>query len=449
MPRINKLLTKRNFPVSFQTIILIVSLIFNCILIYFASHPFVVLKNNETPVDVISIVQHTNAQVTSIRDLPVLDPMTVVHFPKENNNNDVNQGNSRVIHTIDYERTDNHSPLKHDAYTELTNGSPNTRKLTSTASPGKQLVITDKEKQLWFDNKLFVFEDANTAFCVIEKNSCTMFKQIFKRIRGKADYLSTEYTKIHWLPYRGLEDISFNKMDKLISLMNKDDMYFAAFVRDPLERLVSGFIDKCEKKRGVNLCDYAKWSEPFRAKYGIQVSNAKSIMKSSFTPLFSEWIDGLIQCPCWPEVDKHFSPQNLFCNLYQYADKYDIFRFENRTHRRVWMERAGFWDKFGSQGWHSGGNDGVSIVDYGPKMHSQTNANRETSKYVEYWNKNVSILAKAIDAYRSDYVIFGLQLPAWVCDPSITKTDLLKRAIRSLPRTSRPPCDLPWLWIPP
>jgi len=82
-----------------------------------------------------------------------------------------------------------------------------------------------------------------------------------------------------------------------------------------------------KKKRGVNLCDYAKWSRPFRAKYKIEISNAKSVLKGSFTPQFVEWLDGLMQCPCWPEVDKHFAPQYLFCNLYQFASKYDFFSF--------------------------------------------------------------------------------------------------------------------------
>jgi len=126
-----------------------------------------------------------------------------------------------------------------------------------------------------------------------------------------------------------------------------------------------------------------------------------------------------------------------------------FFRFENRTHRRIWMERAKFWEKFGAQGWQSGDKD-QSIVGYGPKTHSQTNANRETSKYVSYWNKNSTIMARILDAYRNDYVTLGLQLPSWVCDPSIEKTDILKRALRSLPRTSRPPCnDLSWLWSTP
>jgi len=170
-------------------------------------------------------------------------------------------------------------------------------------------------------------------------------------------------------------------------------------------------------------------------------------MKLTFTPDFVDWIDGLIQCPCWPEIDKHFAPQHLFCNLYQYADKYDIFRFENRTHRRTWMERAGFWTKYGSQGWSTGPNDGSSIVDYGPKAHSQTNS--DTDRYIEYWSKSPTILAQAIDAFRNDYVIFGLQMPVWICDSRIEKTDVLKRAIRSLPRTLRPACDLPWILIPP
>jgi len=55
-----------------------------------------------------------------------------------------------------------------------------------------------------------------------------------------------------------------------------------------------------------------------------------------------------------------------------------------------------------------------------------------------------------LNAYRSDYVLFGLQAPEWLCNIGIEKTDVLKRALRSLPRTSRPPCkDLNWLWTTP
>lgn len=192
--------------------------------------------------------------------------------------------------------------------------------------------ITETEMNLWFHNKLFVFEDEQykAAFCVIEKNSCTMFKQIFKRIRGKGDYLSTDYTRIHWLPYRGLEDISFYDMNNILRVMNDEKFYFSAFVRDPLERLVSGYVDKCEKKRGVNLCDYVRWSPIFKAKYG-QNKHYNDVGRS-WTPDFFMWADGLILCPCWPETDKHFAPQSNFCNLYQYVDRYDIFRFENRTY---------------------------------------------------------------------------------------------------------------------
>ena len=95
------------------------------------------------------------------------------------------------------------------------------------------------------------------------------------------------------------------------------------------------YTDKCIKKRGVNLCDYAKWGQQFKAKHGEKWGSKHR----TITPEFQIWADGLIQCPCWPEVDKHFAQQNLFCNLFQYSDRFQLYRFENKTHRKVWMER--------------------------------------------------------------------------------------------------------------
>ena len=362
----------------------------------------------------------------------------------DRNNKQLSRKDLKVI-TLKGPSYDKMSSFGDENKRELSWISPMSRRLSGDINrrANPNLFITESEQEIWFNNHFFIFEKEKMAFCVMEKNSCSMFKQIFKRIRGKKDYLSTDYTKIHYLPYRGLEDISFNSIDKLNNIMNNNDMYFAAFIREPLERLVSGYIDKCDKKRGVNLCDYARWSPRFEGMYG-----KWSSVKSSFTPKFGIWADGLFNCPCWPETDWHFAPQFNFCNLYQYVDKYDIFRFENRTHRKIWMERAGIFDKYGKQGWKSGGNDGVSIVDFGPQKHSSTGASNEGEKYIKmYKDVDPDILATIIDHYRNDYIIFGIQMPQWMCSKEITINNNLKRALRTLPRTSRPPCDNhKWLW---
>lgn len=224
--------------------------------------------------------------------------------------------------------------------------------------------------------------------------------------------------------------------------MNNPKFHFAAFIREPLERLVSGYIDKCEKKRGVNLCDYARWSPLYEAKYGPWTGK-----KGGFTPQFDIWADGLFHCPCWPETDWHMAPQFNFCNLYQYVDRYDIFRFENRTHRKEWLDRIGLWDSIGKDGWGGGGSDGNSIVDFGPKSHSST-GNNEESKFIKvYKDVNPDVLASIIDHYRNDYITFGIQMASWMCDEQIPINNNMKRALRTLPRTSRPPCDNhKWLW---
>ncbi len=130
---------------------------------------------------------------------------------------------------------------------------------------------------------------------------------------------------------KGLMDYSFFSFPKVTEIMNTDDIYFSVFVRDPLERLVSGYIDKCVRRRGSNMCPYAKWGDQFKKKFGQRTGSLRNALKTP--PFFSMWADGLIQCPCWPETDVHFAPQSLFCNLWAYKHLYDVFRFENKTFR--------------------------------------------------------------------------------------------------------------------
>ena len=454
---------------------MIISLLFNCILIYWATEGSTQLPPNTlcnqisndpnspcNPDYLQKLIEsnppiHTKFQQNGIinnNQIISTNAKTKEKIPPINNNEltdnrDAIIGRNKLLSLKDLQITTAKAPpsnrmsfIADSNKRELSLSSPLSRSvagdINKRANPN--LYITESERDLWFNNRFFVFEKQKMAFCVMEKNSCSMFKQIFKRIRGKSDYLSTDYTKIHYLPYRGLEDISFNSMDKLKKVMNDNDFYFAAFVREPLERLVSGYIDKCQKKRGVNLCDYARWSPLFEPEYGKWTGST-----SSFTPKFDIWADGLFHCPCWPETDWHFAPQFNFCNLYQYVDKFDIFRFENRTHRKVWMERAGIWDKFGKSGWSKGGSDGVSIVDFGPQHHSSTGGQE---KYIDiYKSVNPDVLASIIDHYRNDYIIFGIQMAEWMCHKDIPINDNVKRALRTLPRTSRPPCDdHKWLW---
>merc|ERR1712192_50817 len=98
-------------------------------------------------------------------------------------------------------------------------------------------------------------------------------------------------------------------------------------------------------------------------------------------------------------------------------------------------------------GWGSGGEDGVSIVQFGPQQHSSTGKN-DAEKFVSmYGELEADVLAEIIDHYRNDYIIFGIQMPQWMCSDKIPINDNVKRALRTLPRTSRPPCDAhAWLW---
>lgn len=206
----NKIQHPKYYPISLKSIILIISLIFNCFLIYVSLHSYL-----PSTVESIKIIHQSSSQIKIPR---IYHPTNILinTQPFSNANHSTNnpqtvQTNIRYIPKISNNSINNFILTSKESKTifndaenhELTIASPNTRRISPLLLQ-QNLIITESEMKIWFHNRLFVFEDAKAAFCVMEKNSCTMFKQIFKRIRGKADYLSTDYSQIHYLPYRGI-----------------------------------------------------------------------------------------------------------------------------------------------------------------------------------------------------------------------------------------------------
>ena len=202
----------------------------NCVLIYWASGRYSIATTSTSDIDAPDSVIIEPLSAKGIEEAKLneelsksnVDDLLQSSNPSESIKSDNPIGNHLDVQieaavTAKAPPSDQMSSLADSHKRELSWSSPLGRRLSGDidrrAEPN--LYITDGERDIWFNNHFFIFEEHNAAFCVMEKNSCSMFKQIFKRIRGKADYLSTDYTKIHYLPYRGLEDISFNNIDKL------------------------------------------------------------------------------------------------------------------------------------------------------------------------------------------------------------------------------------------
>uniref|UniRef100_A0A0N4Z216 T5orf172 domain-containing protein n=1 Tax=Parastrongyloides trichosuri TaxID=131310 RepID=A0A0N4Z216_PARTI len=93
-----------------------------------------------------------------------------------------------------------------------------------------------------------------------------------------------------------------------------------AIKRNPLERFISSFVDKCinevsNKRFGYEIC-YGCNSD-VRCFVDVQLMRARLFMKN---PIYIEET----------YEDRHFMPQSWFCNFEKYKNRIKIFKFEDK-----------------------------------------------------------------------------------------------------------------------
>ena len=92
-------------------------------------------------------------------------------------------------------------------------------------------------------------------------------------------------------------------------------LFHAAFVRDPIERALSAFLDKCVRSQWV----HRYWCKPQSSrKYGIY-------------SMFDLFVENVVAKPPTPVgdfkkrnsywgMDYHWYPQNWICDIYKFID---------------------------------------------------------------------------------------------------------------------------------
>jgi len=163
-----------------------------------------------------------------------------------------------------------------------------------------------------------VDEDRKVIFCWMAKNSCSKFKRLFayaaqgwkaseKISMIKFDHQIHEHHEL----FRQLNAFSEQEAD---AMMNDESWNKIAFVRDPLERWLSAFAEKCRvSKRDP------KDNNPC---FGKSVNEFVLQLWEHY-----EKID-----PCGNhDRDSHFFPQWCQCDLWNDHDKWTIYRFDRKN----------------------------------------------------------------------------------------------------------------------
>ena len=182
------------------------------------------------------------------------------------------------------------------------------------------------------------------AFCGIPKNGITNWIQLLRFVVGAPDYLSVPYEKHDYKKFL------FDALDEHVQLdiLNDDSYVFAAFLRDPAERLLSLYLDK------INGSD-ERWKKHFVSRYGL-----------NGTPTFEAFVKMLdgerTSCPLNGKIsdtrrlggidwctDEHWAPQTFNCGLSEFLPRFKFIGSLNRVEHQAKqiLQHVGLWESYG------------------------------------------------------------------------------------------------------
>ena len=289
---------------------------------------------------------------------------------------------------------------------------PNINITSTTAVPlATSLISTQHESIDTQPQNIFKYDDRNRVkvmhfikdtqhkllYCYIPKNSCTIFKHLFLLTNAKDDDVVVN-DKIHSQAHKYEPKNRTFVADKLLL---DEEWKSMVVLRDPLERLVSAYNNKCLKNATPWWCggDKMKISNPsFRqvADYLISEIDAGNVAK----------------------INDHYRPQYTFCGLEKYMDYFDFIIYYDKatiaSETLKYIENAGIdADKYYFTNWGEYHNDTM----FATKTKHASNISQDTlddkiAFYSQFYDKKLAM--KVMSAFDTDYKKFQFPHPAWV-----------------------------------
>lgn len=150
------------------------------------------------------------------------------------------------------------------------------------------------------------FSHNKLLFCWIPKNSCTIFKKLFYAeagidISSYANFSTVHTFNVKW-PKAGR---NFQKT------LDDPTVNHVVFIRDPLEKFVSAWINKCASVRSTAWCKHMSIVEVLEELYQKRLAGE--------------------YCPHKPNLMDHFVPQYCFCSIPDDLSKWNIYLFNKHT----------------------------------------------------------------------------------------------------------------------
>ena len=181
----------------------------------------------------------------------------------------------------------------------------------------------------------------------------------------------------------------------------------AVMLRDPLERLLSGYLNKCADSLRRRIEGHCSPNSVFN---GTELTDA---IRDDKKQMFAAYVDGFPLM--W---DMHFFPQSMYCDgLFRHVDEYD---YVGRMGRDFYGQLRNMTEALGSNGKDdnrlSEALDAVFDLKFqiGVGRANDGNVGSETRAAMrvrEYYT--AASVRRALEYFAVDYVRLGLEIPGW------------------------------------
>lgn len=228
-----------------------------------------------------------------------------------------------------------------------------------------------------WDAAPIVVEEYKLIFFTVGKVSCTVFKQLLRRMMELDDWREDTGALPHNPNKNGLKYLYHYPPETALEMLTSKHKGWsrAIFVRDPLERLLSAYLDKGKRKNGSYIAKHCKEHQ------------------AGFS--FEEFVD-IVSSSC--KHDPHWAPQiqridGPFWQHINFVGKFDTLQRDTKK----LLTRVGAWEEYGESGWGPRFNESI--------FSNSTHARHETGAsdhFEEYYNSSW-VRNKALEFYRRDY----------------------------------------------
>ena len=217
---------------------------------------------------------------------------------------------------------------------------------TSLMKPVFQVLNTDNEYRSF--SSPVVVDKFKLIFFDIPKNSCTAWKTLFRRMVG-FNGTSAVHSRDN-----GLKSLSHYSLEQATDMVNAPDWTKAIFLRDPIERFLSAYLNKIANKGDLHRAACCKDHHGGNVSDGGEddpVAACGARMRRSPEEAFP------IMRKCW---NKHWAPQSSRVSD-KYLAKINFFGYMDRMEEdsEALLRQIGAWEEFGQSGWGPNGTDRV------------------------------------------------------------------------------------------